>query len=64
MENCKNCKHLFSKVDLLSDGLVVYCDVACDIIDFPLFMGGSKKCECYERREKAKFKYPKKERTK
>ena len=55
---CINCKNI-SWGGL--DSTIAYCDVAWKEIPCPLFMGGSKKCECYERKVKTKnkFEYPK-----
>jgi len=42
----------------------VFCDESYQYIDFPRFMGGSRKCECYERWhmfKREKFQYLKKE---
>ena len=55
MERCINCKHAMATWD---------CHVFCAIggaikIPHPYFMGGSKKCEFYERKApKKKFTYP------
>lgn len=56
-ERCKNCKNI-SWVGL--DLMYAICDITKEEIPWPLFMGGSKKCECYERKikMKEKFKYP------
>jgi len=56
MERCSNCKHCHS-MDILT-----FCDINHQDIVFPFFMGGSKKCECYEKVDKndCKFIYPKK----
>ena len=56
MRNCRNCKHLTSR------DICHFCGVNGAEIPFPLFMGGPKKCECYERCVKVRsyFSYPKK----
>ncbi len=59
-ECCNNCKYSWSR-----EGLV-YCVVHESYlrIEFPRLMGGSSRCECYERWHKPKrekFQYPKKE---
>ena len=56
MKKCINCKYI------KPHNIVFVCDVHGQIINFPRFMGGPKKCECYEKREKIKekFEYPKK----
>lgn len=56
-ECCKNCEHAVYHYGL------VYCELG-GIINFPRFMGGSHRCECYERwhrPKREKFQYPKKE---
>ncbi len=61
MKKCINCKYLTAHYT------VFVCDVRGQIIKFPRFMGGSKKCECYEKIKKikkGKFDYPKKEMIK
>ena len=54
MEKCINCIHLFSR------DICCFCDIDSREIPHPFFMGGSKKCECYEKitKDKSKFKYP------
>ena len=67
MEKCINCEHC-----KYSDWFEVYrCNIkqaytSDDEIPHPYFMGGSKKCPCYKRREKEKrvFEYPPAERAK
>ena len=59
-ECCWNCK--YSGMHYGS----VYCEYnsVCRYIKFPHFMGGSRRCECYERQhrpKREKFRYPKKE---
>ena len=58
MNNCANCKHYFVR------DICGFCSAKDNIVEIkhPFFMGGSKKCECYEKRvkDKSKFKYPKK----
>ena len=55
---CANCKNISWEV---FDLVIAYCDITGKEISWPLFMGGSKKCECYERKVKTKnkFEYPK-----
>lgn len=56
-ECCKNCKHCGFHYGL------VYCELG-GVIEFPHFMGGSRRCECYERwhrPKREKYQYPKKE---
>ena len=56
-ECCSNCKH-----SIIYPG-IVFCDESYQHIDFPRFMGGSRRCECYERWhmfERENFQYPKK----
>jgi len=57
MKKCINCKHYFSR------DICGFCRANNDIrkIEHPFFMGG-KKCECYEKRIKQKFEYPKKDK--
>lgn len=57
LERCNNCKHLFSR-DICS-----FCAINGAEIKYPLYMGGSKLCACYEQtpRKTKKFKYPTKQ---
>jgi len=54
MEKCINCKHLVA-VDIC-----YFCRINGQNVNFPRLMGGSKKCECYEKiiKNKSKFNYP------
>lgn len=65
MENCKNCKHCSADYDLVFDMQFYVCKKANKRVLFPFFMGGSKKCECYEKstKQSGKFQYPKKDTT-
>ena len=61
-ECCKNCEHSWSL-----ERFVFFCDVdgLCRKIEFPRLMGGSRRCECYERLHRpkmGKYYYPKKEK--
>ena len=40
-----------------------FCGINHEVINFPMFKGGPKKCECYEKctRESNKMNYPTKE---
>ena len=55
MERCINCKHCFTR------DICAFCELnGVREIKHPLLMGGSKKCECYERdipNKKKKFEY-------
>ena len=61
IERCFNCVHYFTR------DICAFCNANNNIkeIKRPLFMGGSKKCECYENiiKDKSKFKYPKKDKS-
>ena len=61
MKRCYNCIHYFTR------GICGFCRANNNVvkIKYPLFMGGSKKCECYEKiiKDKSKFKYPKKDKS-
>ena len=61
IERCFNCVHYFTR------DICAFCNANNNIkeIKHPLFMGGSKKCECYENiiKDKSKFKYPKKDKS-
>lgn len=60
MERCYNCKHYFTR------DICGFCRANNNVVEInhPLIMGGSKKCECYEKiiKDKSKFEYPKKDR--
>ena len=61
MKRCYNCVHYFTR------DICAFCNANNNIkeIKHTLFMGGSKKCECYENiiKDKSKFKYPKKDKS-
>lgn len=54
MKNCRNCVHSFTR------DICWFCNVNFTVIKFPMFKGGPKKCECYKKRAKEKYKmiYP------
>jgi len=58
MKKCINCKYYFV---LFRCG---FCNANSNIIEIkhPFFMGGPKKCSCYEKvvKDNKKFTYPKK----
>lgn len=57
-ESCKNCKFIGS---VCNWGVIdYYCKLNSQTINFPRFIDGSKRCECYvkEKRVKNKFIYP------
>ena len=58
MNNCKSCRNLFCR------DICYFCHMTGSEIKNPYLMGGSKKCECYEKKPKGLtgFKYPEKER--
>lgn len=73
-ECCRNCQHHTTWIE--TEYTYHYCECqltrqskqGCQVthqeIRHPWFMGGSKRCECYERRNKQpkkKFEYPKQE---
>lgn len=57
MKRCYNCIHYFTR------DICGFCRANNNVvkIKYPFIMGGSKKCEFYEKivKEKSKFKYPK-----
>lgn len=62
-ECCSNCEH-----SIIHRG-IVYCGYGetYRYIEYPRFMGGSRRCECYERWhmvKREKYQYPKKETEK
>ena len=59
MENCKNCKHCSENYDAVLDMFYYMCRIANEQVLYPFLMGGSRKCECYERNQKRRFEYPK-----
>ena len=58
MSKCINCKHL-KQHDIFSvgDGVIYECKVCGRIINFPRFMGGSKKCEYPKKDGKDKYEH-------
>ena len=50
MENCSKCKYLATFKDR------TYCRINQKEITIPIFMGGSKKCQCYTKKIKIKIK--------
>lgn len=55
MEKCKNCK--YAKEVGSYDSTYYVCAIINRYINFPRFMGGSRKCACYKRAEKKKDKF-------
>ena len=64
MKRCINCKYYFVR------DICGFCNVNGNIIEIkhPFFMGGPKKCSCYEKimdaKDNKKFTYPKKDENK
>lgn len=60
MSNCCSCIYsdTYERCDFI--GKIWYCTYGDDkrFIDHPHFMGGSKRCPCYEKKAKKRFIYP------